>query len=226
MHGANNFTSMEESMAKRGRPPKNDGAIYQRKNSEFWQVRYKDQKGGIVRESAGTTDRHEAERFLRDRLDARDDGSLSTVLTSKQLTFNEWADWFLERRSKPPFRSAGNHQQNLNALKFLRATFGQLPLSEITAEGVENYLLDRLQSGRRIHTKFGVQLRGRIKPATAHQEFRILSHILNVAVKKKRLAANPCVAVEFPVSVKKSTRKPHYMPATEQAKIETSHPTT
>jgi len=145
-------------------------------------------------------------------------------LTSKQLTFNEWADWFLERRSKPPFRSAGNHQQNLNALKFLRATFPQLPLSEITAEGVENYLLDRLQSGRRIHTKFGVQLRGRIKPATAHQEFRILSHILNVAVKKKRLAANPCLAVEFPVSVKKSTRKPHYMPATEQAKIENVAP--
>jgi integrase len=28
------------------------------------------------------------------------------------------------------------------------------------------------------------------------------------------------VAVEFPVSVKKSTRKPHYMSATEQAKIE------
>jgi integrase len=47
-----------------------------------------------------------------------------------------------------------------------------------------------------------------------------LSHILNVAVKQKRLAANPCLAVEFPVSVRKSTRKPHYMTATEQAKIE------
>lgn len=207
-------------MAKRGRPPKNNGAVYKRKNSEFWQVRYKDQKGAIVRESAGTSDRHEAERFLRDRLDARDDGRLATVLTSKQLTFNEWADWFLERRSKPPFRSAGNHQQNLNALKFLRPAFGHLALSEITAEAVENYLGERLQSGRRIHTKFGLQLRGRIKPATAHQEFRILSHILNVAVKQKRLAANPCLAVEFPVSLRKSTRKPHYMSATEQAKVE------
>jgi integrase len=211
---------MEESMAKKGRPPKTGGAIYRRKNSEFWQVRYKDQKGEIVRESAGTSDHQEAERFLRDRLDARDDGNLATVLTSKQLTFNEWADWFLERRSKPPFRSAGSHQQNVNALKFLRPVFGKLALSEITAEAVENYLEDRLQSGRRIHTKFGLQLRGQIKPATAHQEFRILSHILNVAVKQKRLAANPCVAVEFPVSVKKSTRKPHYMSATEQAKIE------
>src|SRR5207245_813066 len=140
--------------------------------------------------------------------------------TSKLLTFSQWADWVVERRSKPPFRSAGNHQQNVNALKSLRPVFGELALSEITAEAVENYLGDRLQSGRRIHTKFGLQLRGRIKPATAHQEFRILSHILNVAVKQKRLAANPCVAVEFPVSIKKSTRKPHYMSATEQAKIE------
>ena len=40
--------------------------------------------------------------------------------------------------------------------------------------------------------------------------------------------ANPCVAVEFPVSIKKSTRKPHYMSAnmsaTEQAKIEIAAP--
>lgn len=207
-------------MAKKGRPSKTGGAIYRRKNSEFWQVRYKDQKGEIVRESTGTSDRQQAERFLRDRLDARDDGSLATVLKSKEITFNQWADWFLERRSKPPFRSAGNHQQNVNALKFLRPGFGEVPLSEISAERIEDYLAERLKSGRRIHTKFGVQLRGTIKPATVHQEFRILSHILNVAVKQKRLVANPCVAVEFPVSVKKSTRKPHYMSATEQAKIE------
>ncbi len=178
----------------------------------------------MIRESTATTDRQQAERFLRDRLDARDEGRLPTLLQSKQLTFNEWADWFLDRRSKPPFRSAGNHQQNLNALKFLRPIFGEIALSEITAEAVENYLADRLQSGRRIHTKFGLQLRGNIKPATAHQEFRILSHILNVAVKQKRIGVNPCLAVEFPVSVRKSTRKPHYMTATEQAKIEFAAP--
>ena len=211
-------------MTTRGRPPKFGGAVYRRKNSEFWQVRYKDQKGEVIRESAGTSDRQEAERFLRDRLDARDEGRLATVLTSKQLTFNQWADWFLERRSKPPFRSIGNHQQNMNALKFLRPVFGELSLSEITAEAVENYLAHRLESGRRIYTKLGLQLRGRIKPATAHQEFRILSHILTVAVRQKRLAANPCLSVEFPVSVKKSTRKPHYTTASEQTKIEIAAP--
>jgi integrase len=211
-------------MSRRGRPPKLDGAVYKRRKSGFWQVRYKDQKGEIQRESAGTTDRDAAERFLRDRLDARDEGNLATILDSKRLNFNEWADWFLERRSKPPFRSAGTHSQNLNALKFLRPAFGEMALSDITAEAIEDYLADRLESGRRVHTKFGLDLRGKIKPATAHQEFRILSRILNVAVKKKRLTHNPCQGVEFPASVRTSTRKPHYMTATEQAKIELAAP--
>jgi integrase len=43
-------------------------------------------------------------------------------------------------------------------------------------------------------------------------------------VKQKRLLDNPCRAVEFPVSVAKSTRKPHYMAASEQAKIEFAAP--
>jgi integrase len=215
---------MEESMSKGGRPSKKDGCVYKRENSEIWQVRYKDRKGDMVRESSRTIDRQEAERFLRDRLDARDEGRLSILLESKQLNFNDFADWFLERRSKPPFRSAGNHQQNLNALKFLRPIFGNVALSDITPESIEDYLSNRLQSGRRVRTKFGVQMRGTIKPATAHQEFRILSHILNVAVKQKRLALNPCASVEFPVSVRKSTRKPHYMTASEQEKIELAAP--
>lgn len=211
-------------MSKQGRPRKGEGAVYEREDSQFLQVWYRDQKGEIRRESTGTTDRQEAERFLRGRLGARDEGRLSTVLTSKQLTFGQWADWFLERRSKPPFRSEGNHQQNVNAMKFLRPVFGELALSDISAEAIENYLAERLKSGRRVHTKRGLELRGALKPATVHQEFRILSHVLNVAVKQKRLSENPCRAVEFPVSVAKSTRKPHYMTASEQAKIEFAAP--
>ena len=211
-------------MSKRGRPRKGEGAVYQRDDSQFWQVWYRDRQGEIQRESTGTTDRQEAERFLRERLDARDEGRLSTVLTSKQLTFGQWADWFLERRSKPPFRSEGNHQQNLNAMKFLRPVFGEVALSDITAEGIEDYFAERLRSGRRVRTKRGLELRGTLKPATVHQEFRILSHMLTVAVKQKRLSDNPCRAVEFPVSVAKSTRKPHYMTASEQMKIEFAAP--
>ena len=63
-------------MAKRGRPPKHGGTAYKRNDSDIWQVRDKDQKGEMILESAATTDREQAERFLRDRLDARDEGRL------------------------------------------------------------------------------------------------------------------------------------------------------
>jgi integrase len=214
---------MEESMSRAGRP-RNNGQVYRRSNTAILWIRYRDRGGKIKRESAGTTDWNEAERFLRDRLDARDEGKLTTVLASKTVTFSDWADWFLEKRSKPPFREEKTHLENLNALKFLRPVFGPARLSEITPEAIEDYIEQRLSSGRRIHTKFGVQQRGKLKPATVHQEFRILRRILNVAVKQKRLTMNPCMAVEFPVSVSKTTRKPHYMTASEQARIELAAP--
>jgi integrase len=47
-----------------------------------------------------------------------------------------------------------------------------------------------------------------------------LTHILNVAIRQKKLQLNPCNLVEFPVSVKNSTRKPHYMTSSEQERIE------
>jgi hypothetical protein len=145
---------------KRGRPQKLSGGVYRRENSAYWWVRYPNAKGGIEKESTGTADREEAERSLRSRLEARDQGKLPVVLSGKTLTFNEWADWFLERRSKPPFRAGKTHQANLNALKFLRPVFGALRLGEITPESIEEYIANRLGSGRRIQMKLGVVLRG------------------------------------------------------------------
>ena len=165
-------------------------------------------------------DRQEAERFLRKRLDARDDGSLSSFLASKNLTFGEWADWYLEMRSKPPFRSLKTHLMNVNAIKLIRPTFGSTRLSDITPEAIESYLKHRLKSGKRVRTGLGIQFRGKLKPMTVHQEFRVLRRMLNVAVKQKRLASNPCNAAEFPIPINNTIRKPHYMTSTEQQKIE------
>src|SRR6516162_1421554 len=154
---------MEESMA---RPRNTGGTVYPRKESAFWWICYRARDGHKIKESSGTTNREEAERFLRERLTARDDGRLPAILSSKSLTFDEWAEWFLERRSKPPYRSEKTHQQNMNAAKLLRPVFGASRLSEITPEAVEEYIENRLAEGRRIHTKFGLIRRGKIKPAT------------------------------------------------------------
>jgi integrase len=202
------------------RPRNTGGIVYPRKESAFWWVCYRARDGQKVKESSGTTDREEAERFLRERLTARDEGRLPAILSSKNLTFSEWADWFLERRSKPPYRSQSTHHQNTNAVSLLRPIFGAMPLSEITTEAIENYIINRLTEGRRAHTKLGLLRRGKIKPATAHQEYRVLRNMLNLAVRHRKLHVNPCCAVEFPVSVKHSTRRPHYMSSSEQERIE------
>lgn len=206
------------------RPRNTRGNVYPRKETAFWWISYRSRDGQILKESTGTTDREAAERFLRERLAARDEGRLPAILSSKSLTFGELADWFLERRSKPPYRSHNTHQQNLNAVKLLRPVFGSLLLSEITPEAVEDYIETRLGEGRRVHTKDGLIRRGKIKPATVHQEFRVLTHILNMAIRQKKLEFNPCMLVEFPVSVKNSTRKPHYMTLSEQERIEVVAP--
>ena len=207
-------------MSKRGRPRDTSGTVYQRGDSAFWWMRYRDRQGQLQREPTGTTDKEEAELMLRERLSARDEGRLPVILASKDLTFNQLTDWFLERRSKPPYRAEKTHQANLDTLKFLRPAFGEFRLADITPEAIEDYIEVRLTSGRRVHKKLGLELRGQLKPATVHKEFRVLRRILNVAVKQKRLAVNPCGSVEFPVRLSGATGKPHYMTATEQARIE------
>jgi len=204
----------------RGRPRERGGNVYERTGTSVLWVRYRDAAGGVVRESTGTSDPDVAERFLRDRLNARDDGALGLLLEGKKLTFSEWADWFLEHRSKPPFRSEKTHEMNLRCVKHLRTVFGDLLLTEITAEAIEEYIAVRLETRRRVPTKLGCRIGDKLKPKTVHHEYSALRRILNVAVKKKKLGANPCDGVEFPVSLTIGTQKPHIVTREEQQRIE------
>ena len=205
---------------KTGRPRNTSGSLYSRRDSRVWWMSYRDHDGKFRQESTGRKEKGEAEKVMRKRLVARDEGLLPSAAPDGGISFNQWADWFLANRSKPPFRNENTHLQNLSALKFLRPRFGKNKLSDITVEEIESYLMARLNSGKRVHTKSGLQLRGRLKPATVHQELRILHRILNVAVKKRRLAVNPCSGVEFPVPLAGTTRKPHYLSASEQVRLE------
>ena len=205
---------------KTGRPRNTAGSLYSRRDSRVWWMSYRDHNGKFRQESTGRKEKGEAEKAMRKRLVARDEGLLASALPDGGISFNQWAYWFLANRSKPPFRSEKTHRQNLSALKFLRPRFGKNKLSDITVEEIESYLMTRLNTGKRVYTKSGLQLRGRLKPATVHQELRILKRIMNVAVKKRRLAVNPCGSVEFPVALAGTTRKPHYLSASEQVRLE------
>jgi integrase len=184
---------------------------------------YRDRNGKRVRESTNTEDWQEAQRKLRERLQARDDKILDVVRKGEQLQFADWVDFFLENYSKPPIRAEKTHEANERASRHLKETFGDRSVREITADDIEHYLRRRLQCRVQIKTVGGVVQKDRLKPATVHQELRVLRRMLNVAVRKKLLAANPCHGVEFPVKVKGLFR-PHYMTWSEQQRIEFQAP--
>jgi len=139
------------------------------------------------------------------------------------LTFRQWADAFLENYSKPPIRAAKTHEAYSRSIGHLMRVFGPLKLLDLSADSIEGYLRHRLRQHVRRKTTSGVIEKGEIKPATVHQELRVLRRMLNVAVRKRLLPANPCCGVEFPVAVKGLFR-PHYMSWSEQQRIEAKAP--
>jgi integrase len=205
------------------RPSKHDGAVFKRNDGKILWIRYRDRDGKQIRESTFTEDWQEAQRKLRERLQARDDKLLEIVRKGEQLLFSTWVDFFLENYSQPPLRAEKTHEANLRASGHLKKAFGSRKVGEVSADVIEFYLRRRLQDRVRVKTKDGFAQRERLKPATVHQEFRVLRRILNVAVRKKLLPSNPCAGVEFPVTVKGLFR-PHYMGWAEQQQIEFQAP--
>ena len=205
------------------KPRKYDGVVYARSDGKIWWIRYWDRNGKPRRESTHTADWNEANRKLRERLQARDSNLLDVIRKGEALSFEEWADSFLKNYSKPPIRAAKTHEANTRCAIHLKAAFPGRKLVDLTADAIEQYLRDRLEQRVRVKTHGGYREKGPLKSSTVHQEFRVLRRMLNIAVRKKLLAANPCAGVEFPVAVKGLFR-PHYVSWSEQQKIESHGP--
>src|SRR6202140_1947018 len=205
------------------RARKYDGVVYPRTGTSIWWIRYRDRNGVPRRESSLTADWQEANKRLRERLQSRDDNLLEIRRKGEALTYGQWADFFLETYSKPPMRAAKTHEANGRCIMHLKTALGVSKLGDITADSIEPYLRDRLRQRVRVRVKIGYRQLGPIKSTTVHQEFRVLRRMLNVAVRKKLLVANPCSGVEFPVAVKGLFR-PHYVAWSEQQRIESHGP--
>jgi|SRR5579862_757860 len=202
---------------------KQDGVVFSRNDGKVLWIRYRDRNGKCCRESTGTEDWQEANRKLRERLQARDGNLLETIRKGESLGFVEWVDSFLENYSKPPIRAQKTHEANQRCAIHLKAAFSGGKLVDITADAIEDYLRRRLRQRVRIKLAQGYREKGILKASTVHQEFRVLRRILNIAVRKKLLPANPCSGVEFPVAVKGLFR-PHYVAWSEQKTIEAHAP--
>ncbi len=153
-------------------------------------MQYRDRDGKRQRESTQTDDWDEAQRLLRERLQARDSNSLPLLRKGQDLSFKQWAEYFLENFSKPPIRAEKTHLSYERVAKHLNESFGGQRLPDITAEVIEAYIRRRLKQRVEVTTKNGKVSKDLVKPSTVHQEFRVLRRMLNVAVRKKMLGSN------------------------------------
>jgi hypothetical protein len=106
----------------------------------------------LPQESTFTEDWNEANKRLRERLQARDGNILEVVRKGENLTFGEWVELFLENYSKPPIREPKTHVANLRAANHLKNAFATRPLVDVTADGIEHYLRNRLRQRVRFKT--------------------------------------------------------------------------
>ena len=205
------------------RPIEKDGVVFRREGTKFLWMRYRDKDGIFKRESTFTEDSQEALRKLRLRLDARDENVLDIVRRGETLSFGQWVETFMENYSKPPYRTQKTHIANLRAVMHLKAVFATRKLLDISPDEVESYLRRRMRQRTLVKTSLGYREGKPLKPATVHQELRVLRRILNVAVRKRLIPSNPCSGVEFPVAIRGLFR-PHYVTWSEQQHIERHSP--
>jgi hypothetical protein len=167
------------------RPRKHDGSLFRREGSKVWWMQYRDREGKRQRESTNTDDWDEAQRCLRERLQARDSNTLPLLHKGEQMSFAQWSEYFLEAYSKPPVRAVKTHLSYNRAAKHLNGEFGECLLVNLTADTIEAYLRRRLTQRVEATRSAGKIAKGLVKPSTVHQEFRVLRRMLNVAVRKK-----------------------------------------
>src|SRR6202051_846999 len=111
-----------------------DGVVFRRKESRVWWIRYRDRNGVRRRESTLTEDWNEAQKRLRDRLQARENNVLDDVKKGEALSFGQWADFFFETYSKPPMRAEKTHEINLRAVKHLKGAFVSSSVGDVSAD--------------------------------------------------------------------------------------------
>jgi len=75
------------------RPSKHDGAVFKRNDGKILWITYRNREGKRIRESTFTEDWQEAQRKLRERLQARDDKLLEIVRKGEQLQSSTWVDF-------------------------------------------------------------------------------------------------------------------------------------
>ena len=144
-----------------------------------YRARFADPLGRI--QSRTFTRRGDAERFLRE-IEADRVRGLWVDPRDAEMPLATWAAEFLllSRRLAPTTQET--YQRDLE--RYVLPRFGHYRLGQLPADEIENWLNDEIAAG--------------IAPSSVHRHYRTLRRLLQVAVQKQKILANPCDRVDPP----------------------------
>jgi integrase len=149
------------------------------KRSGGYRARYRDPLGRLT--SKTFTRKADAERWTKEMEVAIERGDWLDPRNA-QVPLATWAEEYLllARRLSPS--SQETYERDLR--KYILPRFGAYRIGRLPADEIENWLNDEVAAG--------------IAPSSVHRHYRILRRVLQVAVEKQKLQANPCDRVEPP----------------------------
>lgn len=143
-----------------------------------FRARYRDATGRQITKTFKT--KADAVIWEREGLRQRDLGGIGII--SNTGTVRQWANqWLGNARNLAP-GTLDTYQRDLD--RYILPTIGELRLTHLTAEDIDELLTAELERG--------------LAPSTVHRHYRTIRRMLRVAVDRGRIASNPCEKVQPP----------------------------
>jgi integrase len=152
---------------------------YVEKRGRRYRARCRDPLGRLT--SKTFTRRADAERFAREMEVDLERGAWLDPRAA-DIALSMWADEFLALARRLSPTTLQTYRRDLD--KYVLPRFGGYRLGRLPADEIENWLNDEVAAG--------------MAPSSVHRHYRTLRRLLQVAVEKQKIPANPCDRVEPP----------------------------
>ena len=171
------------------------GCLYRR--GKIWWMAYVT-AGKQHCESTQTANKRLAQRILNIRLAEIIEGRFR-LPKSKPPRLARFSEEFLES-----IRHQNTKKRYASSVANLRAHFGDVPLSEIAPEGIDEFKEARLAD--------------KVRAATVNRDLAVLRRMLRIAETRRLIAASPFREVEM-LEERKERRQPHILTFKEEEKL-------
>jgi integrase len=172
------------------------GTLYKRRGSRNWMMAVA-VDGRQVCKSTHTSNKRLADQILS-RWETEVFERRYYLPKSSPPLFADWAGEALAKVTHPNTRKRYG-----SSVGKLKAAFGKVRLSNISAERIEDYKETRLSEG--------------VEAATINHDLRVLRRMMRLAERKRLISRNPFLEVDF--LKQKNPRQPHILTFEEEEKI-------